>query len=221
MFKASNIPNVDQLAVNKPLPEEIAEHILLNQSCHVDHEGFDLNEIEQQYYKYNNIALYQDKTWYKDGGQEKGANGVLHSWIEEFKPLQNIIIDHSHFVFRYPITGEAANQVKKYSQQRPELLRVLSSAFKCGLDFCIDYLSTDRVEPIVHIEWDYDNIVDMLKDKDYVESTIREVEWDQIVKIILKYNKLSRINKITAFEQADFRSMLVFGKKSYYLIPTL
>jgi len=221
LFKTNSIPDTNQLAVSKPLPEDIAENILLNLGCHVDHEGFDLNEIEQHYYKHNNITLHHDKTWYKDGGKEKGTNGVLYNWIEQFEPIKNIIIDHSHFVFRYPLVGEAAKQVKEYSQHRPELLRILSSTFKCGLDFCVDYLSVDRVEPIVHIEWDYDNIEDLIENKKCVESAIDGIEWDVIVKIILKYNTLARVNKITAFEQADFRSMLVFGKKSYHLIPTL
>lgn len=221
MFVANNIPNVDEFVVTKPLPENLAESVLLNLGCHVDHEGFDLNEIEQHYYKHNGIALFQDKTWYKDGGQEKGTNGVLYNWIEATQTLNNIIIDHSHFVFRYPIVGDAAKQIKEYSKVRPELLRILSSNFKCGLDFCIDHISEERVEPIVHIEWDYDNLKDLLENKNYVESLLTQIEWDTIIKIILRYNSLSRANKITAFEQADFRSMLIFGRKSYHLIPTL
>ena len=60
-----------------------------------------------------------------------------------------------------------------------------------------------------------------LTNKAYVEAQLKEINWTQIIEIVLRYNKLARVNKITAFEQADFRSMLVFGKKSYYLIPTL
>lgn len=220
-YKIHNIPQINEFVVDKPLPDELAEDVLLNLGCHVDHEGFDLNEIEQYYYKHNNVQLYHDKTWYKDGGQSKGTNGVLFPWIEEIQPTSKLIIDHSHFVFRYPITGEAAKQIKHYSQERPELLRILSSRFKCGLDFCIDYLGSERVEPIVHIEWDFDNTTDLLTNKAYVESILSEMNWNQTTEIILRYNTLARHNKITAFDQADFRSMLVFGKKSYYLIPTL
>jgi hypothetical protein len=220
-YTAKDIPQINKLVIDKPLPESTAESVLFNLGCHVDHEGFDLNEIEQHYYKHNGIALHHDKTWYKDGGQEKGTNGVLHDWIGEIQPKDQLIVDHSHFVFKYPITGEAANQIKYYSQQRPELLRILSSGFKCGLDLCIDYINSDRVEPIVHIEWDFDSITDLLTNKTYVEDQLKNIDWQQTINIVLRYNKLARINKITAFEQADFRSMLVFGKKSYYLIPTL
>lgn len=220
-YKVNDLPNISELAVSKPLPDRIAEGVLSNLKCHVDHEGFDLNEIEQYYYKYNGIELYHDKTWYKDGGKNKGTNGVLYDWIEGTQPVGKLIIDHSHFVFRYPITGQAAEQVKHYSKTRPELLRILSSKFKCGLDFCVDYLGDNKVEPIVHVEWDYDNTTDLLTNKEYVERLLSTMDWEQTIKTVLRYNELARENKITAFEQADFRSMLIFGKKSYYLIPTL
>lgn len=220
-YTANDIPKINEFVVDKPLPTDLAENILLNLGCHVDHEGFDLNEIEQHYYKHNGVELYHDNTWYKDGGQAKGTNGVLYTWINKAQSASELIIDHSHFVFRYPITGDAAKQIKHYSQTRPELIRLLSTTFKCGLDLCIDYLGKDRVEPIVHIEWDYDNTADLLENKLYVESLLDKTNWKQYIDIILRYNKLAKKNKITAFDQADFRSMLVFGKKSYYLIPTL
>ena len=64
-FKTNDIPITDEFVVSKPLPEELAKDVLTNLSCHVDHEGFDLNEIEQHYYKHNGVFLYHDKTWYK------------------------------------------------------------------------------------------------------------------------------------------------------------
>ena len=220
-FKTNSIPILQDQAVTRALPAETAESILLSWECHVDHEGFDLNEIEQYYYKHNNISLHHDGTWYKDGGQDKGTNGVLYNWLSSIEQSSNLIIDHSHFVFRYPFAGEAAAQIKEYSAQRPELLRLLSSTFKCGLDLCIDYLGEERVEPVVHIEWDYYNLQDLEDGKRYVEYMLTDIQWESALQQILRYNKLAKENRIQAFDQADFRSMLFFGKKSYQLIPTL
>lgn len=213
-------PQVYQGIVSEPLPDDIAELILLNKSCHVDHEGFDLNEIEQEYYKHNNISLVKDTTWYKDGGMENGANAMILPWFEQFNP-ERLIIDHSQFVFRYPIMGEAREQVLKYASQRPELLRILSVQFKCGLDLCIDYFDTDRVEPIVHIEWDFDNSNDLQTAGYEVGSIIAQWKWQESIPAILRYNQLARSKKIDAFDQADTRSMLLFGEKAYKLLATL
>lgn len=207
------------IQISNPLPEDIAEHVLMNYTCHVDHEGFDLNEIEQEYYKHNNVSLEHDTTWYKDGEAEKGAHAIILPWIQQ-NNASDLIIDHSQFVFRHPIQGLAAEQIKHYSTRRPELLRILSTEFKCGLDLCIDYFTTDRVHPIVHIEWDYRNVIEMIDDIDYVEFTLKNIDWDQFVPIITRFNYISKYS-LDAFQQADFRSMLLFGRKSYKLIATL
>jgi hypothetical protein len=212
-------PTYQDIQISKSLPKDIAEHVLLNYTCHVDHEGFDLNEIEQTYYKYNNVSLEHDTTWYKDGDASKGAHAIIQPWLVQAGDSE-LILDHSQFVFRYPLSGDAAAQVKAYAKQRPELLRILSTEFKCGLDLCIDYIAADRVHPVVHIEWDYRDVSHMLDDIDHVESCLRDTDWKQILPIITRFNYMSKYS-LDAFQQADFRSMLLFGRKSYKLIPTL
>tara|TARA_R110000868_G_C10846291_1_gene760465 strand:- start:539 stop:1201 length:663 start_codon:yes stop_codon:yes gene_type:complete len=212
-------PIYQDVVISKPLPDDIAERVLLNCTCHVDHEGFDLNEIEQAYYKHNNVSLEHDTTWYKDGDATRGAHAIIQPWLTQNKDSE-LILDHSQFVFRYPLSGDAAAQVKAYAKQRPELLRILSTEFKCGLDLCIDYISADRVQPVVHIEWDYISISNMIVDVDYVETALQYANWQEIVSVVKRFNMLSK-NSLDAFQQADFRSMLLFGRKSYTLIPTL
>ena len=212
-------PNYKDIQISKPLPEDVAEHILLNSTCHVDHEGFDLNEIEQAYYAHNNISLDHDTTWYKDGDAAKGAHAIIQPWLTQ-NGTSELILDHSQFVVRYPLSGDAAEQVRRYAKQRPELLRILSTSFKCGLDLCIDYLTEDRVHPVVHIEWDYNNFRDMVVDVNYVETVLQYTNWNEIISVIKRFNRLSK-GSLDAFQQADFRSMLLFGSKSYKLIPTI
>jgi len=212
-------PIYQDVQISEPLSDDVAKHVLLNCTCHVDHEGFDLNEIEQAYYKHNNVSLEHDTTWYKDGDATKGAHGIIQPWLTQTSK-SDLIIDHSQFVFRYPLSGKAAAQVKIYAKQRPELLRILSTEFKCGLDLCIDYISADRVQPVVHIEWDYTDITTMLANVDYVENILKHANWHEIISAVKRFN-ISSKNSLDAFQQADFRSMLFFGRKSYVLIPTL
>jgi hypothetical protein len=212
-------PTYRDIQISKPLPDDVAEHVLLNYTCHVDHEGFDLNEIEQEYYKHNGVSLEHDTTWYKDGAAANGSHAIILPWFTQTE-TSSLILDHSQFVFRHPITGDAAEQIKRYTKHRPELLRILSAEFKCGLDLCIDYITKDRVYPVVHIEWDYLNVSEMLPDIDYVEHVLQNINWNHIVPTVMRFNYMSK-NNLDAFQQADFRSMLLFGRKSYKLIPTL
>lgn len=209
--------------ISKPLPADSCQ-VLIEGTCHVDHEGFDLNEIEQAYYKENGILVTKDSTWYKDGGQGAGTNAILQEWfVQQPTSTDSLIIDHSHFVFKYPIVGEARNQILRFVSERPELLRLLSIRYKCGLDLCIDYLDKSRqiVEPIVHIEWDFENFDELFFTSIDVKTIITSEEWLESVDTILRYNKLAKLKKVDAFDQADTRAMILFASKAYKLIPTL
>ena len=219
-YECHPLPSITKSAVCKALPTAIADKILLTGACHVDHEGFDLNEIEQAYYHHNHVSLIPDATWYKDGGQTNGTNAVIATWFTQ-KTHSELVLDHSHFVFKYPIVGEARTQLEQYAVQRPELLRILSARFKAGLDLCVDYFGADRVEPIVHIEWDFECLQEMHDAMLYVQSTMQSRKWLSAVPILIEFNRLARLKKLDAFQQADTRSMIIFGEKSYKLIPTL
>ena len=208
-------------AVTTPLKDP---SILLdpNYGCHVDHEGFDLNQIEQEYYKAHGVLLTHDPTLYKDGAGAAGTHAIIQPWCEQSSRSDfDLVVDHSHFVYRYPIRGEAAMQISEYAEKRPELLRLLAPEFKCGLDLCIDIFHRGSVQTIVHIEWDYDTFEEM----DYTSKVIRgmciHMDWAMVVPAILNYNRLAKSKKVDAFTQANTRSQLLFAKNSYMLVATL
>lgn len=208
-------------AVTTPLEDP---SILLDAAygCHVDHEGFDLNQIEQEYYKAHGVSLVHDSTLYKDGAGVAGTHAIIQPWCEQSQRSDfDLVIDHSHFVYRYPIKGEAAEQIIKYASKRPELLRLLSSEFKCGLDLCIDIFYRGGVQTIVHIEWDYDTFDEMVGASMWVRRVCMEADWTTIVPAILTYNKIVKQHKVDAFTAANTRAQLLFGRNSYMLVPTL
>jgi len=212
--------------VDKPLSKELADVLLKTGQCHIDHEGFDLNEIERGYYEANNVLIYHDDTWYKDGGKENGTTTILQPWYVQTGAIDedNLIIDHSHYVFKYPIRGEAKEQVLQYAKERPELYRLVSTNYKCGLDLCIDYMNPESytIEPILHIEWDYNNTHELLQKALEVERVINNPNsWKDVIPTILRYNKIARTKQIDAFIQADTRAGVLLGEKAYKLIPTL
>jgi hypothetical protein len=60
----------------------------------------------------------------------------------------------------------------------------------------------------------------MLIDIDYVETVLQHTNWNETISVVKRFNMLSK-HSLDAFQQADFRAMLMFGRKSYKLIPTL
>lgn len=205
------------------------EELLLTGKCHVDHEGFDLNEIEIAYYKANGYDLYHDNTFYKDGGKESGSNAILQTWVEPIDDTFPIILDHSHYVIRYEFVGPAKEQILKYVKRRPELLRLLSARRKYGLDFCIDYFNLPKrlVYPVVHIEWDYNDKKTFDNDLNWLNERILSLNWVKLgidmETYMQNYTYYNSHKKLDAFTMADARARYVFAtpNKAYQLIPTL
>lgn len=208
-------------AVTTPLQDP---SILLDPiyGCHVDHEGFDLNQIEQEYYKAHGVSLVHDPTLYKDGAGVAGTHAIIQPWCEQFERGDfNLVVDHSHFVYRYSIEGDAALQIAEYAKKRPELWRLLSADFKCGLDLCIDIFHEDTVQAIVHIEWDYNSFEDMEFASMWIRRACMETDWRVMVPALLAYNKVAKQVKVDAFTSANTRAQLLFGRNSYMLVPTI
>jgi len=223
-----NTPQAPRIgAITRPLKDP---SILLTGACHVDHEGYDLNEIEQAYYANSGVSVTKDDTWYKDGGGDTKTSAIIQSWLTQTNQIvldgtDQLVLDHSHFVYKLPIRGEAEYQIRQYASKRPELLRLVSTDYKCGLDVCIDLISGDAesgiIQPIVHIEWDFTNHIEMHRSAQLVADCLKFGNWHKLIAMIKDYNIKAADNNIDAFAQADFRSMAIFGQKSYNLIPTL
>lgn len=222
-YQTANFPAYQ--SVTKPLEDD---SILFGGRCHVDHEGFDLNEIEQAYYSTAGIGFQKDDTWYKDG--DGFTTAIIQPWVTQidfprFEDNDEIVLDHSHFVFKYPIRGQAELQVREASKSRRELLRLVSTKYKCGLDLCLDLYTGDsnigRVEPVVHIEWDFLDPHIMNQEAIRLVGILESVDWYEVIPNIKQYNKKALSENIDAFTQADYRSNTIFGDKSYKLVSTL
>ena len=163
----------------------------------------------------------------------KGIVAILLSVLNDRKPNEILNADLSfidQIGLKEHLSPNRANglssmikQIKLYAEKRPELLRLISVNFKCGLDLCIDYINKELniVEPVVHIEWDFFNVADLISASKEIEEKIESGCIEKTLPAILEFNKLARNNKIDAFTQADVRSLLIFGHKSYKLIPTI
>ena len=79
-----------------------------------DNDGFQLSKLEQEYYKANGIPLeYINGVW-----------GAQTEWITSDDPI--LIIDHSMLITRCKYEGEALEQLHRWSEKFPYLVKYLS-----------------------------------------------------------------------------------------------
>lgn len=179
MIVNSFIPSKD-LVLEVPLDNE--ELLLTLAIENVDRVGFDLTTLEQEYYKANQLNLSEKKLYSKDSNKASW-NTIFQKWILDDKLTDNIYIDHSGLYGTYPFTGRAADQLRKYIPQRPELAKLLNLRGKVGYDICIDYIEDDTVVELLHLEHDFglEEYTTFLEQKTFVEDNLKGQDWEAFI----------------------------------------
>jgi hypothetical protein len=175
----SFVPSKD-VVLEAPLEDETL--LLTLDIENVDRVGFDLTTLEQEYYKVNKLEL-TTKTLFSKDSDKTSWNTVFQKWILDEKLNNNIYVDHSGLYGTYPFVGRAAEQLKKYTKQRPELAKLLNLRGKVGYDICIDYIEDNTVVELLHLEHDFglEEYDLFLEQKLFVEVNLEEQDWEAFI----------------------------------------
>jgi hypothetical protein len=139
-----------------------------------DADGFQLNTLEQRYYKQNDIPVLNCL----------GVYAAHYPWIC-LEPTPNFVLDHSLIISRCSFAGEAREQIAKFAQTYPQLRKYLLLQPKWGIDFALEYYTdTDYIE-VLHIEQDYNNHDQAQEAKERTQQRILGTDWHDFAKNVL------------------------------------
>lgn len=139
-----------------------------------DRIGYELTYIESLYHKANGI-----NTLVLVPGSTTDASANIQDWFDQTETHPHIFLDHAHIVVRYSYIGPAYSQIKKYAEKYPRLRKLLNIKPKLGYDFCIDYISDDKVFEICHFEHDFSDFKVFKKNFDWMENFILTSDWNK------------------------------------------
>jgi hypothetical protein len=183
-FKINEIVFPETLWLTQPIKEN-KKYFLQTDLHNLDREGYQLLPIEQAYYEANSIGLTHTKVSNVVDKKADSWFAVTQEWMTLEEASSNYFLDHSFIVFRLGFAGKAREQLEKYSEQRPELRRLLGIKPKMGLDFCVDFIDNLQAVELVHIEWDYKDVSEFQRHKQQLEACITTMDWENHVKWIL------------------------------------
>ena len=180
--------------ITKPL--DIDEEVLAWSMKYFDKDGFEINILEQAFYKHSNIDISQEHLFHI-------ANHV--DWIiDEEKSKFGCVVDHSMISTRWAFAGEAREQLIRLSEQKPELNKLLAIRPKWGIDFSLDYVYKGGCMELFHIEADYWTYQEAQEGKQKAEELILTTDWeDQAETVLAKKNEWIELN---ADDQADWKA---------------
>ncbi len=149
MFTVLDYKLVQHPYISEPLPDEsVFERLVAPEFF--DRFGYELTYIESLYHQHNNIAGHVLVP-----GSPTDAAACIQDWMVQEEQHPHIFLDHCHLNTRYAYEGEALEQLKRLSKKYPRLVKVLNIKPKYMVDFCVDYITEDKVVELIHIEHDF------------------------------------------------------------------
>lgn len=165
-----------------------------------DNDGFELNGLEINYYKDNNVDL---------------SNCLNHSadqkeWFicddKRFK------IDHSILLQRWDFVDYAREQLLDFRNQFPQCNKYLRLQSKWGFDFALEYYDQDLVMEVLHIENDFKSYELALEAKQFAETKILSTDWNDFVSNLKR--KKNEWEYLPAMAQNDWKASFWGMKKA-------
>ena len=187
----------NQFSPNAHITNPLFDEEVLGWSMkYFDKDGFEINHLEQIYYKYSKIDISQEHLFHT-------ANHV--DWIVDTeKSDMGCVVDHSMISTRWAFDGEAKEQLIRLSKQKPTLNKLLAIRPKWGIDFSLDYVYTGGCMELFHIEADYWSYEEAVEGKLKAEKLIMSTDWSAEADLVMQ--KKSEWENLNADDQADWKA---------------
>lgn len=188
------------------IKQSIEDQSVLDRSMlYFDKEGYELNDLEQAYYKHNSVPI----------------NRILNhaccqeTWIESaIEPQEGPYFDHCMIVTRWDYQEAAREQLERLSAQRPSLNKLLKIKPKWGIDLSMEYQwPNGDVTEVFHIEMDRHSISEINEWKQRVEELVFSRDWTDVAKSMLDHK--SEWEYLNSDEQSDWRCRYIGLPRAY------
>jgi hypothetical protein len=168
-----------------------------------DKDGFELNVAEQKYYHEMQFPI-SDPILNHCCWQEP--------WFKLKPEAEGLLLDHCMFLCKASYSGEALEQLKRYSKKISYADLLVKSKRKWGFDFALDAVAEDgTVYEVLHVEWDSDDFYEFTDQFYRFEARIEHSDWHDIAKQI--WNTRDEWRGLKGFDQNHWKANFLLGWK--------
>ena len=187
-------PNI-LLHSNPTCNREVAAVRLFSKSIdYFDKDGFELTELEREYYFVNGYKL--DNTLNHRCYQQP--------WFSLDKDTDNFYLDHCTILHRCDYTEDAYRQLLLFQPKLPKLTYLIQCKQKWGVDFCLDYFTGEEMYEVIHIESDFFTLEECTAYKENIEKFVLATDWKDAAKRLIA--KKDHWSSLIGFAQNDWKA---------------
>ena len=187
------------------------DSVLSTDMRYFDKEGFELNKLEQAYYRVNGIHI--GRSLYHICAEQEWILGPI-------EPRVGPYFDHCMILTRYDYGLDARTQLEKLASKRPCLNKLLKIKPKWGIDISMEYQWPDGdITELFHIEIDKNNLDEILEWKSKIENIVLNSDWKEIAMGIM--DRRHEWVSMNADDQSDWLCRYVGLPRAYDTIKVL
>lgn len=159
-----------------------------------DKAGFQLTELECEYYMSNNFTL---------NNNIQNPHSHQQEWFTMEKN-DSLFLNHSTILHRCDFTESAKEQLIQFQPQLPKLTYLIQCNKKWGLDFCLDYFDKKVVHEVVHTKTNFFTLEECTVYKENIEKIVLATDWKDAAKRLI--SKKDEWSSLIGFAQNDWKA---------------
>ncbi|UJP05247.1 MAG: hypothetical protein LZF61_10525 [Nitrosomonas sp.] len=160
-----------------------------------DQNGYDLTALEQWYAAVNLTPAIAHR---------EHRRALKAAWFTQPDRIEGAVLNHGLLFERKGYTGEALEQLKRWSQENPLIYKIIKIRPKWGLDFSVDYADrTGNVFEVLHWEYDGFDFEDVEAHKQRLQAKFATIDWDDAATSILRLK--DQWHHLDFFAQSDWK----------------
>ena len=181
-------------------------------NAYFDKDGYELNKLEQEFYKINGINIGLDQQYHK---------ACQIEWFSMDLECFGIYTDHCMLVQRMAYDGYAKDQIERYVRGESSAGKDIDKTYrklleirpKYGLDISLDYIDDHHCFELLHYEADFFDIDQALEYKEKAESLLLDTDWKRLInKVIGTKDEWSKLN---SDDQSDYKAQIFGFKRAF------
>ncbi|MBY0475897.1 MAG: hypothetical protein K2Q13_12740 [Nitrosomonas sp.] len=160
-----------------------------------DQNGYDLTDLEQCYAEVNLTPAKAHR---------EHRRALKLPWFTQPERVEGAVLNHSLLFERKGYTGEALEQLERWTQTNPLVYKIIRMRPKWGLDFSMDYADrAGNVFEVLHWEYDGFDFDEVEAHKRQLEPKLAAIDWDDAAASVLKLK--DQWHHLDFFAQSDWK----------------
>lgn len=183
-----------------------------NSLYNFDKDGFEISDLEKLYFKANGLHT----TKYALNHETLAVPWYQNS---DFRKQPTIHIDHSFISIRPSFNDAAWEQLQRYKDVIPTLIKPLKVQKKYGLDISLEIIDGSYCSELFHLEYDFSNFESLWSCVQDIQSFVNITDWNNAIESVKQFDRM--FANLLSDDESDLKVKLLGYNRTFNTVKAI